>query len=167
MLSVQAIHEALAAKFGDAILPFQHPQNGDAFVAVRPERFHDICRWLRDEPGMRFDFLRSVSGVEATPAMITGGAYTEGFSSVYHIYSYEHGHGLVLHVDLGRAPRVQSVADIWPAAEWHEREAYDLMGITYEGHPYLRRMLLPEDWAGHPLRKDYVAPKEYNGLTNE
>jgi NADH:ubiquinone oxidoreductase subunit C len=71
-------------------------------------------------------------------------------------------------VDLDREnPRVASVAGLWPAAEWHERESFDMMGIVYESHPYLRRILLPEDWAGYPLRKDYVAPKEYNGLTNE
>jgi NADH-quinone oxidoreductase subunit C len=167
MLSVQEIHEKLAAKFREAVLPPRQVQNFDPFVGIRPESLHDVCLWLRDEPGMRFDFLRSVSGVEATAAMVATGAYSEGFSSVYHLYSYEHGHGLTLHVDLGRDPRVRSVSDIWPAADWHEREAYDLMGIIYEGHPYPRRILLPEDWAGHPLRKDYVAPKEYNGLTNE
>jgi len=58
------------------------------------------------------------------------------------------------------------VADVWPAADWHEREAYDLMGIVYEGHPALKRILLPDDWAGYPLRKDYKAPEEYNGVTN-
>jgi len=64
-------------------------------------------------------------------------------------------------------PRIPSVADLWPAAEWHEREAYDMMGIVYEGHENLRRILLPDDWEGFPLRKDYVPPKSYHGLTNE
>ena len=76
---------------------------------------------------------------------------------------------MTLRADLDRKdPRIASVMEIWPAAEWHERETYDLMGIVFEGHPEgLRRILLPDDWPGHPLRKDYVAPKEYNGMTNE
>jgi NADH:ubiquinone oxidoreductase subunit C len=111
-----------------------------------------------DDPEMKFDYLRLISGVD----------WTDRLSSVYHLYSYTLGHGAVLRVDLDRtAPNVASVAGIWPTADWLERETYDLMGIVYEGHPGLTRIMLPDDWEGHPLRKDYVSPKEYHGIANE
>ena len=154
----QEIHARLRERFGDAIHEWQEPGAGDACILIAPQALHDVCAMLRDDSGLRFDFLRLISSVDRT----------ECLSSVYHLYSYTHHHEAVIRVDLDRAnPRVASVADLWPAAEWHERESFDMMGIVYEGHPYLRRILLPEDWAGYPLRKDYVTPKEYNGLTNE
>jgi NADH-quinone oxidoreductase subunit C len=158
MMSVHEIHNALSERFPGAVDPFQAPAAGDAFIQVVPEHFHEVCTFLRDDPAMRFDLLRLISGVDKGDRL----------SSVYHLYSIEQGHGVVLHVDVDKAaPNLASVADIWPAADWHEREAYDMMGIIYEGHPDLKRILLPDDWEGYPLRKDYVAPKEYHGLTNE
>ena len=83
--------------------------------------------------------------------------YRTHFESVYHLYSYATNTYLELHVAVPRAKAsVETVCDIWPAADWHEREAWDMMGIRYEGHPDLRRILLKDDWIGHPLRKDYV-----------
>ena len=152
------IHARLKEHFGDAVGDRSTPDAGDSFVPVAAERLHEVCAFLRAEPDMQFDFLRLISSVD----------WTDRVSSVYHLYSYPHGRGIVLRVDLDRAsPRVASVVDLWPAAEWHEREAFDMMGIVYDGHPDLRRILLPDDWEGFPLRKDYVAPKEYNGMTNE
>jgi NADH-quinone oxidoreductase subunit C len=157
-LNIDEIHARLVKRFGDrAIAPRVVPEAGDAFVSVSPEVFHAVCLWLRDEPELAFDYLRLISGVD----------WTDRFGSVYHLYSYTRGHSLTLHVDLPReAPRVASVADVWPTADWHEREAYDLVGIVYEGHPELTRILLPDDWEGHPLRKDYQMPEEYHGVCN-
>ena len=91
----------------------------------------------------------------------------ERLESVYHFLSYQHDHEAVIKIKLDREnPRVASVMDLWPAADWHEREAYDLVGIVYEGHQDLRRILLPDDWEGHPLRKDYKQPEEYHGISN-
>ena len=84
---------------------------------------------------------------------------------VYHVWSYRHLHGFVLKVHLPREdPRVPTVEGTWGVANWHEREAYDLLGVVFEGHSDLRRILLPDDWSGHPLRKDWVDPEFYNGL---
>ena len=84
---------------------------------------------------------------------------------VYHLYSYRHRHAFVLKVDAARDnPVVVTVANVWSHAEWQEREAFDLLGVTFEGHPDLRRLLMPEDWPGHPLRKDFVEPEEYHGI---
>jgi len=157
-MTLQEIHARLRERFGDAIQDWQAPETGDACIRVATAALHEVCAALRDEEDLRFDFLRLISSVDRT----------ECLSSVYHLYSYVHNHEAVLRVDVDRGnPRVASVTDLWPSAEWHEREAFDMMGILYEGNPNLKRILLPDDWAGYPLRKDYVTPKEYNGLTNE
>ncbi|MBP8128130.1 MAG: NADH-quinone oxidoreductase subunit C [Candidatus Hydrogenedentes bacterium] len=157
-MTTEEIHAQLKARFGDAVAEWRAVEHGDSYIQAAPAAWHDIAGFLRDEDGLRFDFLRLISGVDRG----------ERFSSVYHLYSYEHGHAVTLRIDVERAdPRIPSVADLWPAAEWHEREAYDMMGIVYEGHENLRRILLPDDWEGFPLRKDYVPPKSYHGLTNE
>jgi NADH-quinone oxidoreductase subunit C len=85
--------------------------------------------------------------------------------SVYEVYSVKHNHRLSFKVRVARDnPKIPSVVSIWPAANWHERETFDLVGIIYEGHPFLKRILLPEDWEGHPLRKDYQFPKFYRDI---
>jgi len=157
MLTPHEIHALLAQRFGAAIAPWAQPEAGDPFIVLGAERLHEVCAFLKDEPALGFDFLRLVSAVD----------WTDRFSSVYHLYSLTHNHEVTLRVDLDRAaPRAQSVADLWPTADWHEREAFDLMGIVYEGHPQLTRILLPDDWAGHPLRKDYEQPEQYHGIPN-
>lgn len=157
-MNMQEVHATLSARFGEAIGPWAAPEHGDASIPVAAAALRDVALFLRDDPAMAFDFLRCVSSVDRK----------EVLSSVYHLYSLEHGTAVTLRVDVDRAaPRVATVSDIWPAADWHEREAYDMMGIEYEGHPELRRILLPADWEGFPLRKDYVVPTEYHGLTNE
>ena len=156
-MTPQEIHGRLKAQFSDAIGDWSVPENGDAWVDVVSDRLHDVCRFLYDTSDLRFDSLRLITGVDRGERLL----------SVYHLYSYVHFHEVTLHVATSRtAPSVPSVADLWPAADWHEREAYDMLGINYEGHPALTRILLPEDWDGFPLRKDYEAPKEYHGLTN-
>ena len=156
-MNQQEIHARLRERFGEAVGDWAEPEAGDAFIQVAPDALHTVCEYLKNDPEMAFDYLRLVSAVD----------WTDRFSSVYHLYSYQHDHEAVLRVDLDRAaPRVASVADLWPTADWHEREAYDLMGIVYEGHPALRRIFMPDDWEGHPLRKDYQQPEEYHGIAN-
>jgi NADH-quinone oxidoreductase subunit C len=84
---------------------------------------------------------------------------------VYHLWSYEHAHGFVLKVHLPREdPRVPTVENVWAVANWHEREGFDMFGVTFVGHSDPRRILLPDDWEGYPLRKDWVDPDFYNGM---
>ena len=108
------------------------------------EDIQDGCLFLKQDLG--FDYLMCLSSVD----------YKDRFALVYHLYSFKSGDKLCLKVILGRDnPAIKSITNIWPAADWQEREAYDMMGINFIGHPDLRRILLPDDWLGYPLRKDY------------
>ncbi len=87
---------------------------------------------------------------------------------VYHLFSYRHRHAVVVKAAASRdAPTLPTVSTVWRAAIWQEREIFDLLGVVFTGHPDLRRILLPEDWVGHPLRKDYVEPTEYHGISTK
>ena len=116
-----------------------------------------VAGFLKSEPRLRFDLLRCISAID-WPAK-------NSIEVVYDLISTSLAHAFAVKVVLDRAnPQVESVGGIWPAAQWHEREAFDLMGVTFLHHPDLRRILMPEDWPGHPLRKDYENVVEYKGL---
>ena len=156
-MTLQEIHARLREKFAEAIGDWAEPEVGDAWIQVEPDRLHDVALFLKTDPDLDFDFLRLVSGVD----------YTDWMEVVYHLLSYGHDHEAVLKVKLDREePVVASVMDIWPAADWLERETYDLLGIVFKDHANLKRILLPEDWKGFPLRKDYEQPDEYHGISN-
>jgi NADH-quinone oxidoreductase subunit C len=150
------VAERLQAKFGDAVREVR-VDVPDPQIAIAPEQVVEIGRFLRDDPEMDFKSLMCLSGVD----------YGDRLAVAYHLHSMRHRHRICIKVDLPRdlgAARLPSVVSVWPAANWHEREAYDLFGIVFEGHPDLRRILLPDDWAGHPLRKDYEFPREWHGI---
>lgn len=147
----------------------------DPWIAVEPAAWKDIARFLRDDERLRFDFLHCVSAVdyfEPDPKKAKRAKFEPHLEVLYHLSSFTHRHKIVIKLLLprwkddvpGQLPEVPSVADIWPTANWHEREVYDLSGVSFVGHPNLRRILCPEDWVGHPLRKDYVFPDEYHGI---
>lgn len=109
----------------------------------------DVARVLRDRPDLRFAFLAELTAVDYHPR-------EPRFELVYILVSIEHRHRLRLKVRLqGGDARVRTVSEVWPAANWLEREVWDLFGIVFDGHPDPRRLLMPEDWEGYPLRKDY------------
>jgi NADH-quinone oxidoreductase subunit C len=125
----------------------------DFSLEVPADRLVEIAMFLRDDPEFEFAFLSWIAGVDWLPA-------EPRFEVVYGLLSLTHNARLQLRVRMGdEKPRVPSVVSVWPTADWHERETYDLYGIEFTGHPDLRRILLPEDWAGWPLRKD--APLGY------
>ena len=125
-----------------------------------------VMTHLRDDPALKFDFLNCVTGVDyPTEGSLADHAPEDKLAVVYHLYSYTHRHTLVLKVFVPRAePRVDTVSDIWPVADWHERETYDLFGVLFTGHPDLRRIMLPEEFEGHPCRKDYVERPTVMGI---
>jgi NADH-quinone oxidoreductase subunit C len=147
----------------------------DPWASVEPQRLVEICRFLHDDPRLRFDFLNCITGVdyfEPDPKKAAKAGFEPHLEVVYHLHSFPHKHRFVLKVMLprwkdnqpGQLPEVPSVNDIWKTADWHERETYDLCGVNFTGHPDLTRILLSEDWEGHPLRKDYEFPLEYHGI---
>ncbi len=135
----------------------------DPAIIVPKEQLRAVCGFLRDDESLRMGTLRIITGIDR-PAK-KDSTESGSIEVVYHLCSYVHGHTVVIKTLLDReAPKVDSVQDIWPTANWHERETYDLLGVEFEGHPDLRRIMLPKDWVGHPLRKDYEPPKEYHGI---
>ena len=163
MMTSQEIADILKARFPAGVvgvdLESKHPS-----VTVAPEALHEVALYLRDEPRLAMNMLRCISGLDLHPEPQS--------EVVYDLISmrpanplWENAGTIAIRVRVPRdGGRVQSVADVWPAAEWHEREAYDMFGVVFDGNPDLRRILCPDDWNGWPLRKDYVAPTEYHGV---
>ena len=122
--------------------------HGEVTVVVPSASIADVCRWFKDEQG--FDMLADLCGGDRGPEE------DPRFEVNYHLFSTKHHNRLRLKVLLSEdAPNVQTVTDVWRTADWHERETFDLLGVVFEGHPDLRRILLPSDFDGHALRKDY------------
>jgi len=122
---------------------------GELTVVVPRERLRGAAEFLRSDPELQFTFLSDVTGVDRFPQ-------EPRFELNYHLLSLDRRERLRMKVRLsGADPVAESVAPVWPTANWHEREIFDLLGVRFEGHPDLRRILMPEDWEGHPLRKDY------------
>ena len=158
-MTINEIHERLQTEFGDAVGPLSEPKV-DAFCIVKAEKLVEICRFLKRTAGIEMDFCEDVAGVDYPKRNV--------IEVVYHLYSYNQRHGIVLKVEADRAkPVVPSIEGVWKAANWMEREIYDLLGVSFSGHPDLRRVLPPDDWAGHPLLKDYQEQGGYHGISNE
>ncbi len=152
----QEIADILKAKLPDAVLDVKVDGVIDPYARVAPDRIRDVALFLRDDERLAFDSLMCLSGVDYTGGKV---------GVVYHLSSMKWTHKFTLKVDVPvENPHVQSVQEIWRTANWHEREAYDVIGIVFDGHPDLRRILLPDDWEGHPLRKDYKVPEYYRGM---
>jgi len=122
---------------------------GEVTLAIRADRLIRVCEFLRDAPELTFKFLVDVTALDHYPE-------EPRFRTVYHLLSLETGARLRLKVPIsGDNPRVDSAVPVWRAANAYEREIYDMFGIHFNGHPDLRRILMPDDWEGYPLRKDY------------
>jgi NADH-quinone oxidoreductase subunit C len=163
-MDARAIFERVAATVGDAVHGFEEAVASDAkegprdaFFRAKVERLGEVLRALRDGEGLRFSFLQNLTAVDWPKR--------EVFEVVYHLFSYAERHEICVKVETPRAaPHVPSVASLWPTANWLEREQFDLLGVVFDGHPDLRRILMPDDWVGHPMRKDYREPKAYRGM---
>jgi NADH-quinone oxidoreductase subunit C len=155
-MTPQQISDKVKERFSAAVKEVKIDGVVNPFLAITPEGLRDVCQLLRDDAELRFDFLMCLSGMDLGKATL---------GVVYHCASTVHKHTIVLKVSVpAEKPEVPSVADIWPTANWHEREAYDMFGLQFSGHPDLRRILMPEDWPGHPLRKDFKVPEFYHGM---
>ncbi|RCS47711.1 NADH-quinone oxidoreductase subunit C [Bremerella cremea] len=174
MVIDESLVQRLKQQFGEKIVG-ANLENVDPWIEVAPGGLVEVCRFLRDEPATRCDYLNSICVVdycEVDPKKAAKAKWEPHLEVVYHLSSIRLKTSGVLKVKLprwqdnveGQLPEVPSVCEIWPTANWHEREAYDLSGVNFGGHPDLRRILCPEDWVGFPLRKDYEMPLEYHGI---
>ena len=139
--------------------------NGQLVLHVEPSRIVEVCTLLRDDPALRFDHLADVTAVDWLEYNPEGGPPGQGrtprFDVVYHLFSISLNHRVRLRAPVDEDdPTLPSVTSVWPSANWAERETFDLYGIKFAGHPDLTRILTPDDWQGHPLRKDYPLIEE-------
>jgi NADH-quinone oxidoreductase subunit C len=155
-MTAREIFDRLHAARGEAVYDFTEGGGvKDAFCRVKPADLVAVATLCRDDADLRFDSLMCLSGVDHKDVLTT----------VYHLFSYPKRHTFVLKVDVPRDnPVCPSVVGVWSAANWQERESWDLVGIQYQGHPDLRRLMMPDDWEGHPLRKDYREGEAYRGM---
>ncbi len=155
-MTPQDICQRLKVRFGPAIAA-SLPDDKHPRIHIQAQDWPAVAEFLQLSSDLAFDWLSCVTGVDYVSE--------NKMACVYELYSTRHGHWFAVKAYTERSkPVVPSVMKHWPAADWHEREIFDLLGIDFPGHTDLRRILLPEDWKGHPLRKDYVFPREYHGI---
>ena len=174
-MDIQGIHAVLLERFGEAVVGSQPFKAIDPWIQVEASAIVEVAMFLRDDERLLFNHLNDLCGcdyLETDPKKVAKFGHEPHVEVVYQLSSLKLRHSLKLKILVprwkndvpGELPVVPSVSSLWGIANWHEREAYDLVGINFEGHPNLRRILCPEDWVGHPLRKDYVFPLEYHGV---
>ena len=165
-MTFEEIKNLLTEKFGESLIPEANEEAIQPYLVIETDKIGDVCQELHDNENTYFDFLSCLTGLD-------NGVEAGTMEVIYHLYSIPYDHRLVLKVILPRnkegevLPKVPSVSSVWRTADWHEREAFDLFGIEFLDHPDLRRILLPADWEGYPLRKDYKHQDLYHGIQVE
>ena len=158
-MEAKEIYARLERRFPGKVSGFRG-EVSDPCLQVDGAAIVEVCRYLRDDAELNFHVLSDVTGLDLPK--------DNKLQIVYHLYSYSKRHQIVLKVDLPReAASVSTMEGVWKAANWLEREVFDLFGVIFDGHSDLRRIMLPEDWVGHPLRKDYVEQEEYDGISTQ
>lgn len=158
MKQPEELYNYLLNHFSEEQISFEDSDKGDSWILVQPDIIYSLCNLLRDDKELRFNTLMCLSGVHYDKE--------DQLGVTYHLNSTTLKHSLVLKVNVARDnATVPSVEAIWKTANWHEREAYDMFGIRFPGHPNLERILCPDDWEGFPLLKDYEPAETYQGMT--
>ncbi|HEV8320073.1 MAG TPA: NADH-quinone oxidoreductase subunit C [Myxococcota bacterium] len=153
-LPPEQIEAAVRAAVPEGLGAFE-ARGDDSTLWVEPRRLVEVARFLKADPRLRFDFLMNLCGID----------WKDKLGVVYHFFSYPFRHRFGIKVPAPyEDPHVPSLGGVYKTALWQEREAYDLYGVVFDGHPDLRRVLMPEDWVGHPMRKDYQEPPDYRGI---
>ncbi len=153
-MTPQEIAALLKDAFGGQALESK-PEALNPWSAVEPSAILDVCRFFFSDERLSMDHLELLAGAD----------YKDRIEIVYVLYSMKLRHRYTLKCRLPReAPKIHTVESVWAVANWHEREAFDMFGIVFEGHSDMRRILCPDDWEGYPLRKDYKPPKTYRGM---
>jgi NADH-quinone oxidoreductase subunit C len=174
-MTAAEIADLLEQQFGAAVTA-KSVAALDPSVTVDASRLVEICTSLRDDPRLKFELLNDITGVdylEIDAKKVAKAGFEPHLEVLYHLSSFSFpGRRFTLKLVLprwkgdvpGELPEVPSVAGVWRTADWHEREVFDLVGIRFTNHPDLRRILLADDWVGHPLRKDFEYPLEFHGI---
>ena len=163
-MTFEAIIALLAQTFEPAIILEQDERATPPALLIPAQRIAEVGQLLHAHEQTYFDYVACITALDNGPEAGT-------LEVIYHLYSIPYDLQLMLKVRVARnqpgapLPAVPSVSHIWQGANWHEREAYDLVGIGFTNHPDLRRILLPADWEGHPLRKDYATQQQYHGIS--
>lgn len=163
-MNISALEALLSEVISPDIILGQDTHARPQAIIVRAQCIAQVCQVLYEHPQTYFDYLACITALDNGPEVGT-------LAVIYNLYSIPYNLPLMIKIAVERnspgepLPAVPTVSHIWATANWHEREAYDLVGIRFEDHPDLRRILLPEDWEGHPLRKDYIPQQEYHGIT--
>lgn len=159
---ITSVKDLIIKNIGEQAIVRVEEEHLQPILVVHIDNLVEIALLLRDTEGYYFDFLSNITAVDYYPE--------QQFSVVYHLASIPYQTQLTLKIEIendrrvDKLPEVPSVSTVWRTADWHEREAFDLMGIFFTGHPDLRRILLPDDWQGFPLRKDYEDAETYHGI---
>lgn len=166
MIEFAEIKNLLVAKFGDAAVVKENIGALQSSLTVSSNKLLEILAELQQNETLYYDTLSCITGIDNGPQAAT-------MEVIYTLYSIPFNSSLTIKVELARGkegdplPTLPSVYSLWRTANWHEREIFDLLGIHFDGHPDLRRILLPADWVGHPLRKDYKLQEYYHGIKTE
>jgi len=162
-MTFQEITHLISQKFDNQVIISQDTAQLQPSALVETNALYNVCAYLRDTEGLYFDMLTCISGIDNFPQPT--------LEVVYHLYSIPYNHSLVLRVLIDRQEnpdqqqKIPSLVNLWGGANWLERETAEMFGIVFDGHPDLRPLLLPADWNGFPLRKDYQHQDEYHGIT--
>ena len=174
-MTAAEIISLLETQFGSAITG-KNADTLDPYVSIDPTKLVEVCKCLRDDSRLKFEILNDISGVdyfEPDPKKAPKAGFEPHLEVVYHFSSFSFpGRRFTVKLVLprwkdnvvGQLPEVPSLCGVWGTANWQEREVYDLLGVFFTSHPDLTRILLADDWVGHPLRKDYEFPLEYHGI---
>lgn len=161
-MNFEEIIHLLSSQFGEDLFTVTNQKSNQPILHIPVSNLIEVGKFLHEDNRLYFDFLASITGID-------NGQSKGTIEVIYHFVSIPHEHGFTLKVELARSfennlPTIPTLSNIWKTADWHEREIYDLFGILFENHPDLRRILLPDDWQGYPLRKDYQEQELYHGL---
>ena len=155
MMINEKVRKILEEKFPDSVVIPEEINND--YIQLKPDNWKEIAEFLKSDKELKFDSCQCITGIDL--------GIENNLEVRYNFHSMKYKHKIEIRIEIDRKkPNIPSVEQVWRVADWFEREVYDMYGIRFKGHRDLRRMLLPDDWKGWPLRKDYKTPDIYNGM---
>jgi NADH-quinone oxidoreductase subunit C/D len=152
------ITQELSGKFGDSIITMQETRDNIPTLWIHRDSIHEVLRYLKNEVSNPYRMLYDLTAIDERPRLNIQNQPDSDFTVLYHLLSYDRNEYIRIKIPLaGDCPTIPSITDIWPSANWYEREIWDMFGIIFDGHPHLTRILMPPTWHGHPLRKEHPA----------